>query len=45
LPGDNGSSLEPYLFLFILAGGGIIAWVAAIGTDVRIRRGPRGTLF
>ena len=37
LPGENGSPLEPYLFLFILAGGGIIAWVLAISTDVRLR--------
>jgi hypothetical protein len=28
LPGDNGSPLEPYLFTFILAGGGIIAAIA-----------------
>jgi hypothetical protein len=38
LPGDNGSPLEPYLFLFILAGGGVVAWVLAIGTDITIRR-------
>jgi len=45
LPGDNGSPLEPYLFLFILAGGGIIGWAAALGTDVRIRRARPGALF
>jgi hypothetical protein len=41
LPGDNGSPLEPYLFLFILAGGGIVAWGLAITTDIRLRRGSR----
>jgi hypothetical protein len=39
LPGDNGSPLEPYLFLFILAGGGLIAWIFAIATDARLRKG------
>jgi hypothetical protein len=37
LPGDGGSPLEPYLFLFILAGGGIVAWGAALTTDYRLR--------
>jgi hypothetical protein len=41
LPGDSGSPLEPYLFLFILAGGGIVAWGLAISTDIRLRRGSR----
>jgi hypothetical protein len=41
LPGDNGSPLEPYLFLFILAGGGVVAWALAIGTDVNVRRNTR----
>ncbi len=41
LPGENGSPLEPYLFLFILAGGGIV-WVAfAIGADRYVRRSYR----
>jgi hypothetical protein len=41
LPGDNGSPLEPYLFLFILAGGGVVAWALAIGTDINVRRNTR----
>jgi hypothetical protein len=45
LPGENGSPLEPYLFLFILAGGGVIGWVLAITTDIRVRRGRPGAYF
>ena len=37
LPGDNGSPLEPYLYLFILAGGGIIAAAGVAVTDRRVR--------
>jgi hypothetical protein len=37
LPGDNGSPLEPYLYLAILAGGGIIAAVGVVASDRRIR--------
>jgi len=41
LPGDNGSPVEPYLFLFILAGGGIIAGVAVNVTDRHVRSAYR----
>jgi hypothetical protein len=37
LPGDNGSPLEPYLYLAILAGGGIIAAVGVGLSDRRVR--------
>jgi hypothetical protein len=37
LPGDNGSPLEPYLYLCILAGGGILAAVGVAITDRRVR--------
>jgi len=36
-PGEGGSPLEPYLFLTILAGGGIIAGIAGVLTDRRLR--------
>jgi hypothetical protein len=36
-PGEGGSPLEPYLFLAILAGGGIIAGIAGVMTDRRVR--------
>jgi hypothetical protein len=39
LPGDNGSPVEPYLFLFILAGGGLIAVVAVRVADAVVRKG------
>jgi hypothetical protein len=37
LPGDNGSPLEPYLFTFILAGGGLICLVGVRLADKRIQ--------
>ena len=37
LPGDNGSPLEPYLFVFILAGGGIIGAIAVKLCDRGVR--------
>lgn len=37
LPGDNGSPLEPYLYLAILAGGGILAALGVTVTDRRVR--------
>jgi hypothetical protein len=37
LRGDNGSPLEPYLFMFILAGGGIISAISVRLADARIR--------
>ena len=38
LPGDNGSPLEPYLFTFLLAGGGLICAIAVRVSDARVRR-------
>ena len=44
LPGENGSPLEPYLFLFILAGGGmsadcVIRDLSSDGARVRVDSG------
>ncbi len=36
-PGEGGSPLEPYLFLAILAGGGILAGIGGVLTDRRVR--------
>ena len=33
LPGDNDSPLEPYLFTFILLGGGLICLIAVVVTN------------
>ncbi len=41
LPGDHGSPLEPYLFLFILAGGGVVAGAFAVATDRAVRSSAR----
>jgi hypothetical protein len=38
LPGDNGSPVEPYLFMFILAGGGIICFAATRFTNAFLLR-------
>lgn len=40
LPGDGGSPLEPYLYLVILAGGGLLSGVAmsVIDRQTRARR-------
>jgi hypothetical protein len=38
LPGDNGSPLEPYLFTFLLAGGGLICAIAVRVSDARVQR-------
>ena len=38
LPGENGVPLEPFLYLTILAGGGIIAFLVAVTTDMRVRQ-------
>jgi hypothetical protein len=37
LPGDNGSPVEPYLFMFILAGGGIIGVIGVKLSDRSVR--------
>jgi hypothetical protein len=37
LAGDHGSALEPYLFLAILAGGGLVAIILAFVADGAVR--------